>query len=135
MKTKIYLYSLLCLLFVGMVVLPCGAEEPVDDPIEEPVESKIYLPLFGEYETSYNIYVSCEMAGIDVTDSLCYKGEQVIDGKTYKAFNADMYLRVTDDNSKVYLRYKTYWGDSEWKEALMFDLSLEKGGLFYLSEW
>jgi len=110
-----------------MAVLPCGAEEPEEEPIEEPT---VYLPLFGEYETTYNIFINCDIADIEMTDSLYYTGEQIIDGKTYKAFSGNKYLRVTDDNSKVYLRYHDYWGDGEWKEVLMFDLSLKKGDSF-----
>ena len=127
MKTNIYLYNLLCLLFAGMVVLPCRAEETEEEPIEEPT---VYLPLFGEYETTYNVFTSCGIADIENTDSLYYTGEQVIDGKTYKTFSDYYYLRVADDNSKVYLRYHEFWGSGEWKEVLLFDLSLEVGDTF-----
>jgi len=112
--------------------LPCGAEEPVDDPIEEPVESKIYLPLFGEYETMYNIFTTCGVADIVATDSLYYTGEKIVDEKTYKVFNNGYYsycLRTTDDNSKVYLLDQ--WRD---KEVLMFDLLLEEGDYFTYPE-
>jgi len=105
----------------------CYYDNP-DDIISE--QTKTYLPLFGEYETSYNIFINCGIVDIEMTDSLYYTGEQIIDGKTYKTFKDYYYLRATEDNSKVYLRYQDYWGNGEWKEVLMFDLSLEKGDSF-----
>ena len=118
------------LFFISL--LACGylyAEE--NEPIEEP---KVYLPLFGEHETTYNIYAICGMS-IERTDSLYYIGERVVDEKTYKVFvdtrfGTESLLRVTEDNSKVYLRYFDRWGSGETTEVLMFDMSLEFGDFF-----
>ena len=97
---------------------------------EEPVEPHVYLPLFGENETSYNVYT--ETYHEVGTDSICYVEDKIVNGLTYKYFESkkvfcggSYLIRTTEDNSKVYCL-----DDDLEEEILTFDLSLKKGDHF-----
>ncbi|MDD2798143.1 MAG: T9SS type A sorting domain-containing protein [Bacteroidales bacterium] len=89
--------------------------------------AQTYQPIFGTNST----YFTTLFGGDDL---LRVQKDTLVDGQVYKVFPRGDLVRVTSDNSKVYVRPTDPYYSYNQKEYLIMDLNMKLGDFFILND-